>query len=201
MNFFESLNPDFVAWVIMPIIIIVARMIDVSMGTFRIILVSKGFRLYASVLGFLEILLWITVVGQIMGNMNNFIYYISYALGFSFGTSIGMYIEKKISLGMVIVRIITKYEATELLEYLRAKDFDATCTDGYGKYGQVKILFMVIKRHDLDNLIALIKKFNPNAFYTVEDLRYVSGGVIPDKPRTGFFTKLQLSKFKLQKRK
>ena len=65
-GFFES---GFFAWVVLPFLIVIARMLDVTLGTLRIIFVSRGNRLIAPILGFFEVLIWIVVIGQIMQNL------------------------------------------------------------------------------------------------------------------------------------
>jgi uncharacterized protein YebE (UPF0316 family) len=139
-------------------------------------------------------------VGKVMQNMDNFYYYFAYASGFAAGTYIGMILENKLSLGLVMVRVITKFEAIELLHELRERNYNATSIDGIGKHGSVKILFMIIKRHDLTNIISLIKDYNPHAFYTIEDIREVSGGVFPKATKSfknmGFHVRRSVTKKK-----
>lgn len=201
MELFDGLNPTIVTWVLMPLLMFSARVIDVSLGTVRIILISKGYRLQATLLGFFEVLIWIIVIGQIMQNLDNFFYYIAYSAGFATGTAVGMYLEKRLSLGMVMLRVVTKYEAVDLLEYVRQQEFNATVVNGEGKYGEVKVLFMVLKRSQLNPIINKIKEYNPNAFYTVEDIRFVSGGVFPKARPYQEFTRRQLKRDNISKRK
>jgi len=166
-------------WVVIPILLIMARIVDVTIGTIRIILISKGYRKVAPLLGFAEVFIWIVTVSQIMKGNNNIVYYFAYSFGFATGTYIGMMIESRLSLGMVLVRVITKFEAIDLIQELRDKNYNATSVDGEGRHGEVKILFMIIKRKALNEIIELIRKYNPNSFYTIEDVRDVSGGVFP----------------------
>lgn len=170
-------------WMIIPLLLFVARILDVSMGTIRIIMISKGYKSVAPILGFVEVFIWIVAVGKVMQHMDNLLYYIAYAAGFAAGTYVGMYIENKLSLGLVMVRVITKFEAVELLNVLREGNYNATSVNGEGRHGEVKILFMIIKRHSLKKVINLIREYNPNAFYTIEDIREVSGGVFPAPSR------------------
>jgi uncharacterized protein YebE (UPF0316 family) len=170
---------EFIAWVVLPLMIFLARIIDVSMGTVRIILISKGYRGFAAMLGFFEVLLWITTVGELMKRADSFYYYIAYGAGFAAGTYLGMFIEQKLSLGMVMIRVVTKFEATELMNHIMQKRYSVTVVDGKGKNGDVKIFFVAIKRRDLREVIRLINIYNPNAFYSVEDIRQISGGVMP----------------------
>jgi len=180
MDYFAQFDGTWLEFIIIPIFIFIARILDVSIGTIRIIMVSKGYRIIAPILGFIEVFVWIIAIGQIMQNLNNFYNYISYALGFATGTYLGMYLENKISLGLVLIRIITQRDADELLNYLRTNDYVATSVDAEGNLGAVKIFFLVVKRSELNKLSAVINKYNPRAFYTVEEIKYVKGGIIPN---------------------
>ncbi len=178
---FLSTDSTFYVWVVIPMMLFVARILDVSIGTIRIILISKGYRSIAPVLGFVEALIWVMAAGLVMSHLNNVFYYAAYAAGFASGTYVGIWIEEKLSLGKVIVRVITNRDASELLEHLRDEEFAATSLDAEGKYGPVKVLFLICNRKSLVSVVNTIKEYNPKAFYTIEDLRYVSGGVMPTK--------------------
>ncbi|MDX2414998.1 MAG: DUF5698 domain-containing protein, partial [Bacteroidales bacterium] len=102
--------------VILPLLIFFARIMDVSIGTVRIILVSKGYKKLAPIAGFFEILIWIIAITRIVDNLDNWICYIAYALGFATGNYIGMIIEERLALGYETVRIITKREANNLVQ-------------------------------------------------------------------------------------
>ncbi|MEN8192144.1 MAG: DUF2179 domain-containing protein [Bacteroidota bacterium] len=158
-----------------PILITLAKIIDVSLGTLRIILVSKGARKLAPVLGFIEVLIWIIAIGQVMKNLTNPINYIAYAFGFALGNYVGILIEQKLALGNVIIRIITRHDATELINYLQSNDIGVTVIPAEGTFGPVHLIFSVLKRSKIIQVIDIIKKFNPKAFYSIEDVRYVSG--------------------------
>ncbi len=161
-------------YVILPILIFCSRIIDVSIGTMRVIFITKGYRLLAPFCGFFEVLIWLVAVTQIMQNLSQPFYYIAYAGGFAAGNFVGMYIESRMALGVVLVRVITRNSASELIEYLKTQNFGVTVLDAEGLFGKVKILFTVVKRAEVPNVVAVIKKFNPHAFYTIEDVRFVS---------------------------
>ncbi|MFC1537822.1 DUF2179 domain-containing protein [Candidatus Latescibacterota bacterium] len=162
------------SYLILPIFIFLARVIDVSIGTMRVIFVSRGFKLLATFCGFFEILIWLLAITQIMKNLNNFYNYIAYATGFASGNYIGMIIEEKIALGNVILRVVTRNELQNLRDYLKDQNFGVTILDAEGHYGNVKILFTVIPRQEVERIISFIKELNPQAFYTIEDIRYVN---------------------------
>jgi uncharacterized protein YebE (UPF0316 family) len=162
-------------YVIIPLLICLARIIDVSIGTIRIIFVSKGMKIIAPVLGFFEIIVWLVAISQIMQNLTNVINYIAYGLGFALGTYVGIYLEEKISIGYVLLRVITRREAMEFKEYLQNSGHRYTTVDAESDEGSVVIVYMPLRRKVVYNVIENIKKYNPRAFYTLEDVRRISG--------------------------
>ena len=171
-----------------------ARIIDVSIGTMRIILISKGMRVLAGFLGFAESLVWLSATVQIMQNLDSIYNYLAYAGGFGFGTYVGVLLEGKISLGKVIVRIITRRDNTELVSVLNGRDYSMTQVDAQGRYGKVSILFLVLDRKQIPTLIKLINQYNPRAFYTIEDIRHVNTAIPSGKPKKPFMRKIGLRK-------
>lgn len=188
-------TPEVFAYVILPIMIFCARICDVTMGTIRVIFISKGIRYLAPVIGFFEVIIWLLAIGQVMNNLTNIVSYIAYGAGFATGTFIGMYIEEKISLGLTSVRIITKEDPVELIQYLRSHNYGVTSVDGEGGTGRVKMIFTIIRRQDLGHVVSIIKKFHPNAFYSVEEVKSVAEGVFPAKPSRGVFSWMDSLRF------
>ena len=134
------------AWVILPILIFMSRICDVSIGTIRIIYVSRGKKFLAPLLGFFEVSIWLVAISQIMQNLNNIACFIAYAGGFAMGNFIGILIEEKLAVGTLIIRIILANEDTCIKDSLHKAGFGLTSIDAHGKNGDVKILFSVIKR-------------------------------------------------------
>jgi len=168
------LNSQFFALVAIPILIFLARIADVTLGTMRIIFISRGFSIISALIGFVEVLIWLFAIGQIMGNLDSWIHYVAYAGGFAVGTFIGIKIEQRVALGYQVVRIITQRNGTSLEEALRKANFMVTALNAKGGRGPVKVLFTVVKRTTLPWLIELIRMINPQAYFTIEDLRSVS---------------------------
>jgi len=164
-------------WVIMPILIFLARISDQSIGTLRLMFVSKGIKNLATVLAFFESLIWLLAVSQIFKHLDNPLNYIAYAGGYATGNYIGIYIEGRLSIGSVIVRVIPRKDTTELLDFLRANNFGVTAIDGSGMLGNVKILFSVVKRKELNHFIEIVHRYNPTAFYSIEDVKVVSQSI------------------------
>jgi uncharacterized protein YebE (UPF0316 family) len=167
------------SWVILPLLIFLARITDVSVGTIRLILVSRGFKYLAPIAGFFEVLIWILVIGQIMQNLTNPVCYIAYAGGFATGNFVGLLIAEKLSLGLVLIRVITPNPAGDLIERLRQGRYGVTTMNGHGANGPVQIVFTIVPRREVVAVIQLVKEFNPHAFYSIEDVDSVERGVFP----------------------
>lgn len=167
------------SWVVLPLLIFLARITDVSLGTVRLIFVSRGYKFLAPIAGFFEVLIWILVIGQIMQNLANPLCYIAYAGGFATGNFVGLLIAEKLSLGTVIIRVITQRPAADLIDRLRQRQYGVTGMKGQGANGPVEIIFTIVRRREVGVVIELVKKFNPQAFYSIEDVDLVERGVFP----------------------
>lgn len=161
-------------YIILPFLVFLARVIDVSIGTLRIIFVAKGLKYFAAMLGFFESLIWLIAVTQVMQNLNSWQTYVAFAGGFAAGNYVGVVLEERIALGNLLIRIITMREADELVNVLWKAGYGVTSVDAQGESGPVKLIFSITKRRNLGKIIDIIKKYNPNAFYTIEDMRYVN---------------------------
>ncbi len=192
ITFFDS---DMFAWFILPLLIFIARVIDVTFGTMRIIFVSKGEKFLAPLFGFFEIMIWLFAIGQVMQNLTNIYYYIAYAGGFAMGNFVGIIIEDKLAIGKLVIRIITNKDAGDLIDALKSKNYGITIVDAHGATGIVKIILTVIKREDADDVVGIIKHFNPRAFVSMEEVRAASEGVFPShKHRFGFLSAFRLNR-------
>tara|TARA_Y100001935_G_scaffold255673_1_gene271470 strand:- start:33332 stop:33916 length:585 start_codon:yes stop_codon:yes gene_type:complete len=159
---------------LIPVLIFLARITDVSLGTLRIVMVSRGFKLKATILGFFEVLIWVLVIGQLIQNLDSVVNYVAYAGGFATGTYVGMMIEGKLKVGTIIVRIITRNKFQVLTEALKASGFTITTLDAKGGVDvePVKIIFTVLKRKRWNEIVTLIEANDPQAFYSSEDVKF-----------------------------
>ncbi|HUS72913.1 MAG TPA: DUF2179 domain-containing protein [Sedimentisphaerales bacterium] len=192
MSFFQS---EAFTFILLPVLIFFARICDVTLGTIRIIFVSRGLKYLAPVIGFVEILIWLVAIGKIMQNLGSVVCYVAYAGGFAAGNYMGILIEEKLAVGTFIIRIITKKDASELISALNADGYGATSIPGQGNEGRVHIIYTVIRRVDLKYVIDIIRRFNPKAFYSIEDVRFVREGIFPF--RKSFYPKASLDLFKI----
>jgi uncharacterized protein YebE (UPF0316 family) len=180
----DALNHfDYFNWVLLPIMIFLARLCDVTLATLRNIFISKGFRHIVPYLGFIEVLIWLVAITQTMKHLNNVACYIAWAGGFSVGTYVGMKIEERIALGMQVIRIITNLDCSELVVKLREANHGVTVVPAEGAKGPVKMIFTIIKRKNVQPVVELIRTYNPTAFYSVEDIRHSSQGVFNQASR------------------
>ncbi len=179
-------NADLIARIAMPVLIFCARICDVSLGTVQLIFVTRGFRRLASVLGFFDILIYLFAITQIMRNLDDFTNYIAYGAGYATGTYVGMWLESKISLGTVMIRVVTNKDASDLISRLKNENYGVTTEDAMGAQGSVQVILTIVKRVHVSNVVSLITQFNPQAFYTIEDVRFVAAGVSPPS-NNGFF--------------
>src|SRR3990170_7206590 len=122
-------NSDLFALFILPLLIFIARVFDVTFGTMRIIFVSRGEKFLAPLFGFFEIIIWLFAIGQVMQNFTNIAYYIAYAGGFAMGNFVGIYIEEKMAMGTLVMRTITKKDASNLINALKSNNCGVTSID------------------------------------------------------------------------
>lgn len=166
---------------ILPALIFLARVCDVTIGTVRIMLVARGRKFLSPLLGFIEMLIWILVIRQITFGMTNWLCYIAFAGGFAMGNFVGMLIEEKLAMGVQVIRVITSKEAHELIVHLRDGGYGVTTIDGQGATGKVNLIFTIVKRSDVQKVLNMVQQYTPKAFYSVEDIRSVSEGAFSMK--------------------
>ncbi|MDR2938527.1 MAG: DUF2179 domain-containing protein [Prevotellaceae bacterium] len=178
----EAVDSPLVSYLLIPLLIFCARICDVTLGTLRIIFVSKGMKKVAPFFGFFEILIWIVVISQVMQHANNIVCYVAYAAGFATGNFFGMMIEERLALGVCVVRVITPKNGDELVGLLNDKGFGATLISGKGKVGAVSVIYSIVSRKSIESVEKIISKFDSSIFYVVEDVRVAKRGIFPNKP-------------------
>ncbi|MDP8227255.1 MAG: DUF2179 domain-containing protein [Candidatus Celaenobacter polaris] len=179
------------SYALLPFLIFISRVLDVSLGTLRIIFVNRGMKYIAPIIGFFEVLIWLIVIGHIMQNLTNVTNYIAYASGFAMGNFVGIFMEQKLAVGIVLLRIITMKNAKELIAHFRGLGYRVTNVPAEANAGKVEIIFLPVKRKDIRSVITAIKRFNENALYTFEDVRVMSEWAIPGKKKHYFHPSLK----------
>ncbi len=177
-----GVSSDIFSFLILPLLIFVARICDVSINTIRIIYMLGGRRLTATLLGFFEAFIWLLVIREIFKHLDNWLCYVAYPAGFACGIFVGMIIEEKIAYGKVIVRIITRKDVNQLIQYLNAQQFRFTKVEAEGPDGKENLVFTVLDRERLDDLLNKLKELIPTAFYTIEKVKAAAeSGALPEE--------------------
>jgi len=174
-------NQEVYNFVILPILIFFARICDVTIGTLRIIFVSKGRKNIAPFLGFFEVLIWIIAISQIMKGANNIYCYLAYAAGFATGNYVGMLVEERLAVGNLLIRIITAKDGLILVKLLGSKGHGATSFSAEGSMGNVNIVYSVVNRENITEIQEILNEYDPKLFYTLEDIRKVNAGIFPKR--------------------
>jgi uncharacterized protein YebE (UPF0316 family) len=167
-SFFDSV---WFTYALLPILIFCSRIVDVTLDTLRIVFISRGNKIVAPILGFFAVLVWLVAITQIMKHLDNFVCYVAYAGGFAMGNYVGLIIEEKLAIGFQVIRIITGRDSTPLIEKLRSCGYGVTTILAEGKDGKVHIIFSIVKRADVKDVIEIIHVFNPKSFFSIEDIR------------------------------
>jgi len=162
---------------LLPIVIFFGRICDVTLGTLRIIFVSKGERKKAPIVGFFEVFIWVVIISQIFSNANSLIAYLAYAGGYAAGNYVGILVENKIAFGFQLIRVYTKQNGSELTQQLNKNGFGSTLIRGEGAVSEVDIIETVVSRKTQRKVIAIIDHFDANAFYLIEDIRSKQKGI------------------------
>jgi uncharacterized protein YebE (UPF0316 family) len=162
-------------WLLIPAIFI-ARVLDVSMGTVRTIMLIRGMAILAACIGFIEVLIWLIAAGQVLNRLDAWYLALAYAAGFGAGNLVGVWIESKLALGLELVRVVSEDARVEMGRTLRDLKYSIIELEGEGEHGgPVEILFVVERRKRTGSLLREIEKIDPNAFCTVSDIkRHVS---------------------------
>lgn len=148
-----QISEEVINWVILPLLIFIARMSDVTLGTLRNIFISRGFKKIVPIVGFFEVLIWLIAMKQVMSRADNFVCYFAWAGGFAMGTYVGMRIEERLALGMQVIRIITSEISEKLINALRDANHGITIVDAQGAIGPVKMIFSIVQRKYLKEVV------------------------------------------------
>jgi len=185
LNFLANDAPIF-TWVVLPVLIFIARIFDQSVGTLRMIFVAKGLKNLAPVFAFFEAFIWLVAISQIFAHLSNPMCYVAYAGGYAMGNYVGMLLDERLSIGNVIIRVILSVDTHDLIDKLKEANYGLTILDAEGGMGKVKVVFSIVKRKHVKDFIAILNEFSPNSFYTIEEIRSVSQGVFRTNSRRQF---------------
>jgi uncharacterized protein YebE (UPF0316 family) len=158
--------------------IFLARVCDVSLATIRTLMVVRGQKLYAAIIGFFEVIIYILALGKIFSDLTNPLNLLFYALGYATGNYVGTYFEEKLAVGIFTAQVITLKDPLQLTEILREKGYGVTVIEGEGREGKRYILQIILKRKRFRDLQTEIDQWDENAFCTIFDARMTRGGVL-----------------------
>jgi len=153
----------------LPILIFLARVTDVSIGTVRLICVTRGRRKLAVMLGFFEVLIWMLAISGTFAHLDRWINVLAYAAGFAAGNAVGMWIEKALAMGTQIVQLISRGGAHAVAERLRFADMPVTTMTGHGRDGPVAICLAIVPRRSTSKVVDMARQIDPEVLVTVED--------------------------------
>lgn len=152
------------------------RIVDVSLGTMRLIMVVRGRKIEAWILAFFKAIVFVFVIQRVLSNIDNWIIILGYATGFATGMVVGMWIEGKIAVGYTHLRIISSRRGAELAQKLRDEGYAVTEIDAQGMQGTVSLLNCDVRRRRAVEVQALVARVDPNAFVTAEAVRSIQRG-------------------------
>lgn len=170
-------NGDIMTLFLTCIKIFFARLIDVSLGTFRTINIVKGKNLIAALIGVVEITVWFLVVKEALTTTNNsYFIVLSYALGFSVGTYIGGKISTIFIKTNLEVQVILTNKNNEVIDILRKNGYGLTVINAFGNNNTKYMLYIQIKNSSFNKLKELIEKYDPKALIAVNETKYIENG-------------------------
>ena len=174
-------------WIVLGncLLIILARICDVSLGTLRTVCVVNGRKNLAWVLGFCEVLVWVVVVSRVIVNLNVPAYAIAYAVGAATGSWVGITVEQRIAFGEQVVRIFSR-KGREIAAQLRDKGWRVTEIDGRGRDGHVELLFIEVPRKEAMHVAQMARGLDPQCYFVVDDIRMTSGAMVRHYVPTGW---------------
>lgn len=164
----------------LPVMVFVAETCVVTICTVRTIFLTRGWKVPAACLGFFEVSIWLFAIGQVMRNLSHIDCAVAFAGGFSLGNFLGVLLEQKLALGHVVVQVTTRNDAAALVTSLRSGSYGVTAVNARGARGPVQVVYTVVPRRELPNVLALIQGFDRQAFYAVHDLQTTAAGVFPN---------------------
>lgn len=161
-----------------PLIIFGFRIVDVSLATIRMLLTMRDVRTLVPLIGFIEVTVWVVAVGTAIQNLHSVWHVLGYSGGFAAGTSVGLWLEGRLAMGLATVRIICQDPGVgeDVADALRARGFGVTEFHGQGRKGRVDFLYTLVKRRQIAQVIEEVERWDDDAFITVEEPRTIRRG-------------------------
>ncbi|WBW97278.1 DUF2179 domain-containing protein [Oceanirhabdus sp. W0125-5] len=160
------------------LLILIVKIIEVTLGTVRIVFITKGERLIGAIIGFFEVIIWVIVISTVLKDVTEDpIKVFIYALGFALGNYVGSLVEEKLGVGTTRVEMIVKEEQGEALaENIRKNGFAVTVLEGQGMKCNRYVMISHVKRKRANEFIEMVKSYEDNVVITVNEIKAVYGG-------------------------
>jgi uncharacterized protein YebE (UPF0316 family) len=158
--------------------IFLAKIVEVSMSTLRTVLLTRGEKLYAAMIGFCEVIIWLLIIGSVLdGIRQDPVRMVVYALGFACGNYVGSTLEERLALGLMTINVIVSEEDTQVMvDLLRQAELGVTTVGAHGINNDKTLLIIHVKRRRKNEVVKLIQGCSINAMITVNDTKVVYGG-------------------------
>jgi uncharacterized protein YebE (UPF0316 family) len=157
-------------------LIFLARVLDMSLDTLRVLFMMRGKKKIAWGLGFMQSAIFVLAITSVLRNLSNPLTVFGYASGFATGVVLGMVLEERLAIGHVHLTIISSRLGTAVAERLRTEGYGITEVPARGKDGMVTLLNCSVLRKNVDRVYELVSEVDPSAFITAEDVRPVRRG-------------------------
>jgi uncharacterized protein YebE (UPF0316 family) len=159
-----------------PLVVFMLRVTDVSMATIRMLLIMRNRRYLAPLIGFFEVLIWVTAIGIVVQHLTSPLHVVGYAAGFATGNFVGLRLEERLALGLATIRTVVRTGGAELATELRDTGFGVTEMIGRGREGSVEVLYSVLPRRQVGRYLELVDRGAPDSFVVVDEPRRVKRG-------------------------
>jgi uncharacterized protein YebE (UPF0316 family) len=164
------------------------KILEVSFGTLRIVLINRGERTIGSMIAILGITLWLIVASSVLvGFKTDFLKGIVYALAFACGNYIGSWLDELLAFGLSSMQVVLPdlASAKEAEACLRAKGFGITTLDVHGRDDDRSMLIMTMQRKRLPQAISILEEHCNGAVVTVSDIKAQRGGYLERAVHSG----------------
>ncbi len=157
-------------------LIFLLRVTDMALDTLRVLMVMRGRKGIAWILGFFQSAIFILAISSVLTHLDNPLNVIGYAAGFATGNVVGMWIEERLAIGHVSITIVSSRRGAAIADHLRAEGFAVTEIPARGKDGMVSLLTCSVLRKNVADVRNLVNEIDAEAFITAEDVRPVRRG-------------------------
>lgn len=163
------------------ILIFVAKLVEVSLATLRVVLINRGEKVKGALIGFFEALIWLMVVSNVLSTITEDpVKVVVYCVAFALGNFMGVIIENWLAIGTACIQAVISCEEDKerVSNAMRSRGFGVTTMRGEGMEGPVDVVLIYLKRKCIEEAITVIKGFCPGAMITINDVRQLRNGFL-----------------------